>query len=212
MTTALVKIPLTPPLQVFSDQQNNCFKQQIAKLFQKRTHRNYDRDVGQLAEKLKERNVPSGHLGDVLEYMGRQSELLPNLVKDDDDFRIEQRRDLSQNTIEYLNRLQYDKLFNCRLCYTHAETMWCEFHKTHAYHGSRDLTDDTYVEHLNSDMGIVAFIEEYYHYLSSCDNKLEAKRVLKTLTNFESLTDLLASHNYTAEDADTLTYELMDFD
>ena len=203
MTNVLVN---TPPLY------GGCLQQQIAKLAQARVQRSYERDIGQLTKELKERGVSRGHLGDVLEFMGRQSELLPELVKNDDDFKLVQQRDLSQNTIEYLNFLQHDKLFYCRLCYTHADWLWCEFHKAHAYRGPRDMTVDAYVEHLNSDMGIVTLVEEYYHCLSSFNDKLEAKRVLMTLTTFNSLNDLLASHNYSAEDADTSTYELMDFE
>ncbi|AAK85588.1 hypothetical protein [Epiphyas postvittana nucleopolyhedrovirus] len=192
--------------------QDKSLRQQIVMLTQARAKRNYERDLGQLVKEIKKRGVTNGHLGDVLEIMGKQSQLLTEMQKNDDEFRIVQQRDLSQNTIDYLNCLQNEKLFHCKLCYSHADWLWCEFHKTHAYRGSRDVNVDAYVEHINSDMGIVSFVEEYYHYLSSNDGKLEAKRVLKTLTNFESLNELLASHNYSAQDADTSVYELMDFD
>nr|QNN89351.1 hypothetical protein [Spilarctia obliqua nucleopolyhedrovirus] len=208
---ALVRPPPPPP-KTFNGQ-NNCLQQQLAKLVQVRAQHSYEHDIGQLTEKLKARKVTRGQLGHVLEQMGRQSELMPELVKNDgEDFRILQRRDLKHNTIEYLNFLQHDKLFCCRLCYTHADWLWCEFHKTHAYRGPRDVTIDAYVEHLNSDMGVVSLVEEYYHWLSSSNDKPEAKRVLKTLTSFESLGDVLASYNYSGLDADTSTYELMDFD
>ncbi|AAC59025.1 unknown [Orgyia pseudotsugata multiple nucleopolyhedrovirus] len=207
---ALVKPML--PLATFGGQQNGCLQHQLAKLVQARARRGYEHDIGQLAEKLKKRQVARGHLGDVLEQMGRQSELLPELVKNDEEFRIVQQRDLGHNTIEYLNLLQHDKLFSCRLCYTHAHWLWCEFHKTHAYRGPRDISVDAYVDHLNSDMGVVALVEEYYHWLSSCNDKAEAKRALKTLANVESLGDLLDSYNYSSVDADTSSYELMDFE
>ncbi|AAP29817.1 unknown [Choristoneura fumiferana multiple nucleopolyhedrovirus] len=207
---ALVKPP--PPPMRFIAHQNGRLQPQLAKLVRARERRCFEHDIGELAEKLKSRKVSRGHLGDVLELMGRQSKLLPELVKNDDEFRVVQQRDLGHNTIEYLNFLQHDKLFYCRLCYTHADWLWCEFHKTHAYRGQRDIGVDTYVDHLNSDMGVVALVEEYYHLLATCNERQEAKRVLKTLTNFESLNDLLASYNYSDTDADTSVYELMDFE
>nr|BBD51189.1 hypothetical protein [Samia ricini nucleopolyhedrovirus] len=191
---------------------SNGFKHQLARLVHERAQRGYERDVRRLADELKARGVPAGQLGDALENMGRQSQLLADVVRDDDEFRVVQRRDLSQNTIDYLNRLQHDKLFRCRLCYSHADWLWCEFHKTHAYRGPRDMNVDAYVDHLNSDMGVVELVEEYYHCLSSCNDKRNAKRALVMLTNFESLSDLLANYNYPADDADTVTFELMDFD
>ncbi|AGR57163.1 hypothetical protein [Choristoneura rosaceana nucleopolyhedrovirus] len=208
---ALVKPPLPPPMK-FITKQNGCFQHQLAKLVQAREQRGYEHDINKLTEKLKNRKVLRGHLGDVIEQMGRHSKLMPDLIKNDDEFRIVQQRDLGPGTVEYLNFLQHDKLFYCRLCYTHADWLWCEFHKTHAYRGPRDISLDTYVEYLNSDMAVVALVEEYYHLLASCNEKQEAKRVLKTLTNFESLADLLAAHNYSDVNADTSVYELMDFE
>ncbi|QDL57067.1 hypothetical protein QKQ66_gp130 [Dione juno nucleopolyhedrovirus] len=203
-------LPLPPPLSN-KNNNNGCFQHQLAKMVQARVQRGYEHNIGQLTIKLKSRKTPRGQLGEVLDQMGRRGELLPELVKGDDDFRIVQQRDLAHATVEYLNFLQHDKLFNCRLCYTHADWLWCEFHKAHAYRGARNTKLDSYVDHLNSDMGVVACVEEYYHLLSS-NNRVEAKRVLKTLTGFESLVDLLASCNYSELDADTLTYELMDFE
>lgn len=198
-------------LPLGSKVQQTGLQSQLTQLVQARARRGYEHDIGQLTERLRKRAIPRGHLGDALEQMGRQSELLTELVKDDDEFRIRQQRDLAHNTIEYLNHLQHDKLFCCRFCYTHVDWLWCEFHRTHAYRGPRDVADDAYVEHLNSDMGVVALVEEYYHWLS-CNDASEAKRVLKTLTSFESLADLLGNYNYSTPDADARAYELMDFE
>lgn len=191
--------------------QNDSFERQLAKLVKARARRGYEHDIGQLTAKLKSGGVSRGHLGDMLEQMARQGKLLPELVQNDnDEFRILQHRDLGHNTIEYLNFLQHDKLFCCRLCYTHADWLWCDFHKTHTYNGPCDVSVDSYVEHLNSDMGVVTLVEKYYHYLST--DKSAAMKVLKTLIKFESLAEALTSYNFSADDADVPAYELMDFD
>lgn len=156
-------------------------------------------------------NLQIGHLGEVLERMGAQGQLFPQLK--DENFDIVDKRQLTPATVEYLNYLEIDKLFQCRWCYTTANWLWCNFHKIHAYRGSRSLNNQKYIEFLNSDMGVVSFIEEYYFYLSSCTYKHEAKHILKTLTGFENLAELMESYNFSSDKCiDVNAYELMDFE
>ena len=72
-----------PPPKTFTGQ---SLQQQLSKLIQVRAQKHgYEHDIGQLTERLKARNVTRGQLGHVLEQMGRQSELMPELVKNDDE-------------------------------------------------------------------------------------------------------------------------------
>nr|AFS51994.1 DekiORF117 [Dendrolimus kikuchii nucleopolyhedrovirus] len=172
----------------------------------------YRTDLQKLIDALKKTGVSAGHLGEVLDSMGRQGQLMSTFQ--DECFDIRQKRHLAPETIEYLNYLEKDKLFQCRLCYTHADWLWCDFHRNHAYR-SPDCNLDSvhYVKHLNSDMGVVMLIEEYFFHLSSFNNKHEAKRALKRLTDFETLSCLMASFNHVnGDELDTNAYELMDFE
>jgi Protein of unknown function (DUF1247) len=119
---------------------------------------------------------------------------------------------LCDETVEYLNFLEYDKLFNCRFCYTHIDCLWCDFHRNHVYRHARKINESSYVEFLNTDMAVIMFIEEYYFYLSSANNKSDAKQVLKFLTDFETLTDMMRTCGFNVESIDKNNYELMDID
>ncbi|AGA16188.1 hypothetical protein [Thysanoplusia orichalcea nucleopolyhedrovirus] len=213
--TAVVNPPLPPPLVELCNRRPIPTPRIVSlqrQLISTTVVKNYQADLQQAIDAFKRLNVPAGHLGEVLDAMGRQGKLLPDIIEADDDFKVHQIRELSRETIAYLNFLENDKLFRCRLCYTHADWLQCDFHKTHVYRGVRDITCDTYVEHLNSDMGVVMLVEEYFYCLSSCNFKHESKRALQTLTKFESLSSLMASYNFSTPHLDTGAYELMDFE
>ncbi|AOT85574.1 cyun116 [Cyclophragma undans nucleopolyhedrovirus] len=175
---------------------------------------NYKTDLQKMIDTFAGLGVPAGHLGEVLDNMGRRGQLMPKFQ--DDAFEVVQKRQLAPETIKYLNYLENDKLFQCRLCYTHADWLWCDFHRAHVYRSpDRSLDNVHYVQHLNSDMGVVMLVEEYFFHLSSFNNKHEAKRALKCLTDFETLSSLMESFNYyyaNGDEPDVNAYELMDFE
>ncbi|AKN81002.1 hypothetical protein [Lonomia obliqua multiple nucleopolyhedrovirus] len=208
---ALVNVPVPPPpllrSSVHCNSDNNITLQK-----QQSAANTYKNNIKPLIDLFKTLNLPFGNLGNVLETMGKEGKLFPQLK--DDNFDIVEKRQLSLESVEYLNYIQHDKLFQCRLCYTHAEWYWCTFHRNHVYRRSEEIstTNLEFVKFLNTDMAVVMFIEKYYYYLSSCNFKQDAKTILKTLTNFETLTDLMKSYNFEDEFADNTAYELMDFD
>ncbi|ABL75975.1 Mv-ORF23 peptide [Maruca vitrata nucleopolyhedrovirus] len=211
--TMAVNVPLPPPLIELCNRRPTPTPRFISLQRQPTSVvKNYQADVQKAIDALKQLNLTPGHLGEVIDTMGQQGKLLPEIIEADDDFRVNQTRNFNCKTIEYLNFLETDKLFRCRLCYTHADWLWCDFHRNHAYRGARNIECNDYVEHLNSDMGVVMLIEEYFYCLSSSNFKNDAKRVLRTLTKFESLSELMASYNFSTPDLDTNAYELMDFE
>ncbi|USC25886.1 duf1247 [Palpita vitrealis nucleopolyhedrovirus] len=215
MAAIVAKVPVPPPLVDLCNKRPIPTPRIVSLQQQLQTSviKSYETYIQEAVIALKQLNITPGHLGEVLDIMGQQGKLLPEIIEaDNDDFKIKQIRNLSLETIEYLNLLENDKLFRCRLCYTHAEWLWCDFHRNYAYCGARNLNCDNYVKHLNSDMGVVSLVEEYFFCLSSYNFKHEAKRVLQTLTKFESLSDLMASFNFTTENIDKNAYELMDFE
>nr|WRK23006.1 hypothetical protein [Bombyx mori nucleopolyhedrovirus]WRK23144.1 hypothetical protein [Bombyx mori nucleopolyhedrovirus]WRK23558.1 hypothetical protein [Bombyx mori nucleopolyhedrovirus]WRK23696.1 hypothetical protein [Bombyx mori nucleopolyhedrovirus]WRK23972.1 hypothetical protein [Bombyx mori nucleopolyhedrovirus] len=215
MTTVAVNVPLPPPLVELWNRRPIPSPRIISlqrQLISTPVIKNYQADVQEAIDAFKRLNITPGHLGEVIDTMGQQGKLLPEIIEADDDFKVNQTRNLSCKTVEYLNFLESDKLFRCRLCYTHADWLWCDFHRNHAYRGTRDIACNNYVEHLNSDMGVVMLVEEYFYCLSSCNFKQDAKLALQTLTKFESLSDLMASYNFSTPDLDTNAYELMDFE
>ncbi|ANF29752.1 ORF-104 [Catopsilia pomona nucleopolyhedrovirus] len=199
-----------PTPRISSLQQQICGGNNTCAVVENLKIHDYNADIQKNIENFKRLNIQLGHLGDVLKIMGERGKLLCALK--DEHFEVVDKRHLNDATIEYLNYLQNDKLFQCRLCYSHAEWCWCEFHRHHIYRGERDINSAQYVAYLNSDMAVVSYIEEYYYCLSSYNYKDEAKRALKTLTEFESLADLMANYNFSIPNLDTGAYELMDFE
>ncbi|UZE89785.1 hypothetical protein [Parapoynx stagnalis nucleopolyhedrovirus] len=172
---------------------------------------NFRDDIKNLIESFKRGNLKSGCLGTALKLLGEQGKLLTEIKNNN--FEILDKRQLSDETVEYLNFLEYDKLFRCRFCYTHIDCLWCDFHRNHVYRYDRKINDSTYIKFLNTDMAVIMFVEEYYFYLSSANNKSDAKHVLKFLTDFETLTDIMQTCGFNVvESIDKNEYELMDID
>ncbi|AVA31216.1 ac34 [Oxyplax ochracea nucleopolyhedrovirus] len=175
----------------------------------------FETDLQQIVNNFKRAQLSLGHLGNALNIMGMEGRLFPEIIKIDDEFKIYQKRQLNDVTVEYLNYLENEKLFQCRLCYSHADWLWCDFHRKHLNRQiQHDLTNDIYVDFLNSDMAVISFVERYYFMLSSFSHKEEATSIIKELTNYNSLADLMNEHNFTFSKTkiDVNAYELMDFD
>nr|AAP31239.1 XB-181 [Spodoptera litura nucleopolyhedrovirus] len=168
-------------------------------------------DLRALIERVSANHKPDAksRLGDVIQHMGRNNLLLQR--KKDEDFNINERIDISDVTRDYLNLLQTEKLSTCRLCYHNDESLRCDFHKKYIFVKDSKLYYDEYVDFLNSEMGVISFIELYYTYLSVSSWKMVSLIMMRDLTGFSSLRELLAYYNYEFnEDVDTVPYETMD--
>jgi hypothetical protein len=172
--------------------------------------KNYSSDIRIPLELFKKFNVKSGHLGEALKLLGQHGQLF-SVIKNDN-FEVVNTRQLSDETVEYLNFIEYDKLYCCRFCYTHIDWLWCEFHRHHVYRQRREIENSSYVDFLNSDMAVIMFVEEYYFFLSSCHNKKDARSVLKSLINFDTLSHMMQAYGFEVESIDKSNYELMDLD
>ncbi|QYC92738.1 AC34 [Trabala vishnou gigantina nucleopolyhedrovirus] len=150
-------------------------------------------------------------LGDVLEFMGRNGLLLRR--KKDENFCINETIHLSDETRIYLNTLQTEKLYHCRMCYHKNSSSQCWFHKKYIFDKNPDSDEDDYTTFLNSEMGIVSYVELYYSYLSVEFWRVAAKFLFRDLTGFDNVKSLLEYYNYEcAEDADLPAIILMDCD
>jgi hypothetical protein len=169
------------------------------------------RDLELLTTRITEKSPidPNSHLGDVIQHMGRNKLLLKR--KKDEDFAIAESIDLSETARLYLNALQTEKLATCRLCYHNDDSFRCEFHKKYIFTKNATEHSDEYVQFLNSDMGIISFVELYYVYLGVPSWKLTSLIMMRDLTDFSSIKELLTYYNYDcADDVDKLPYETMD--
>lgn len=157
---------------------------------------------------------PNSRLGDILQNMSENNMLL--LKKRDEIFDIKDTNKLSEETRVYLNLLQTEKLNHCRQCYnkTDAQEVRCWFHKKYIFDKCQTKFYHEYVDFLNSEMGIISFVELYYVYLALDDVwKHNAPILLDKLTGFKSIKSLLSHYNYECEEAaDTSNVECMDTD
>jgi hypothetical protein len=153
---------------------------------------------------------PEPKLGDVIQHMGRNKLLLRR--KKDDDFTIDEINSLSDATRDYLNALQLEKFYHCRLCYNKNEELRCDFHKKYIFNNQSSSKDnEVYIQFLNSEMGIISFVELYYSYLSVPFWKLNAQFLFRDLTGFSSIKELLTFYNYDcADDVDIVAFETME--
>ncbi|AOL56745.1 hypothetical protein [Chrysodeixis includens nucleopolyhedrovirus] len=152
---------------------------------------------------------PPPKLGDVLQHMGRNKLLLKR--KKDDDFSIEEINILSDEARDYLNALQLEKFYHCRLCYHKNAELRCDFHRKYVFDQSSDAKNSAYIEFLNSEMGVISFVELYYSYLSVPFWKLNAQFLFRDLTGFSSIKELLTFYNYEClDDVDDVSFETMD--
>ncbi|AKR17342.2 hypothetical protein [Urbanus proteus nucleopolyhedrovirus] len=133
--------------------------------------------------------------------------------KRDEDFNIDDTIELSEESRQYLNALQTEKLYHCRLCYHKNEKNRCDFHKKYIFDKDQVKEYDAYVNFLNSEMGIISFVELYYTYLAVDFWSHTASILFKDLTSFKCIKDLLHFYNYSCDDnVDILHYTTMDFD
>nr|QGX02398.1 maco-A 153 [Mamestra configurata nucleopolyhedrovirus A]WRQ96389.1 maco-153 [Mamestra configurata nucleopolyhedrovirus A]WRQ96558.1 maco-A 153 [Mamestra configurata nucleopolyhedrovirus A] len=152
---------------------------------------------------------PNSRLGDVIQHMGRNKLLLKR--KKDDDFSIAESIELSEAARLYLNALQTERMSSCRLCYHNDDSFRCEFHKKYIFTKNHMENNDEYVQFLNSDMGIISYVELYYVYLGISTWRIIASNRLKDLTDFSSIKELLTFYNYDCDDdADKVPDETMD--
>lgn len=150
-------------------------------------------------------------LGNVIQHMGRAGLLLER--KKNEDFSIKENIEISDVTRNYLNLLQTEKLTKCKLCYHIDDNLRCEFHKKYIFAKDPKIYYDEYIEFLNSEMGIISFIELYYTYLGVPFWKLTALMMMRDLTGFSSIKELLTYYNYECQDdVDVVPYEIMDCD
>ncbi|AJD80716.1 hypothetical protein [Pseudoplusia includens SNPV IE] len=152
---------------------------------------------------------PPPKLGDVLQHMGRNKLLLKR--KKDDDFSIEEINILSDEARDYLNALQLEKFYHCRLCYhkmPNSDAIFIENMFSISHRTQRIAPTSSF---LNSEMGVISFVELYYSYLSVPFWKLNAQFLFRDLTGFSSIKELLTFYNYEClDDVDDVSFETMD--
>ncbi|AGE89871.1 hypothetical protein SlsnVgp016 [Spodoptera littoralis nucleopolyhedrovirus] len=176
----------------------------------------FDKDIARLTAAIGQ-NVdvqsasPSPKLGDVLQQLGRKRNGLLSRKKDEN-FDIAETIELSDATKDYLNVLQLEKLYACRACYERDDSRRCWFHKKYIFTKNMKTHYDEYVQFLNSQMGIVSYVELYYTYLAAPPFwNATAKIMLDELTGHSSIASLLKHHGHeTSIDADEPAAVAMD--
>lgn len=173
----------------------------------------FDRDIAQLtaeiSQNLPAKPEPAPRLGDVIQQMGRQKLLLAR--KKDENFEINEIHELSEETRLYLNALQLEKLYRCRACYEPDDSRRCWFHKKYLFDKDMKAYPDEYTAFLNSQMGIVSYVELYYAYLSIQFWSMASHILFDELTGYRSITELLKQHGHqAAPDADRPNVVAMD--
>lgn len=169
------------------------------------------RDLAELMQTINKPADPASRLGDVLQSMGFNKLLYAR--KKDDNFDIDDVICLSEETRQYLNVLQTEKLYHCRFCYDKNDELRCSFHKKYLFNKDMTQNYDEYIAFLNSDMGVISFIELYYTYLSLEFWKANAQILLRDLTGFSTIKSLLEYYNYeTSDDVDAPCVHTMDTD
>ncbi|AAR28782.1 ORF18 [Leucania separata nucleopolyhedrovirus] len=175
----------------------------------------FDEDIERLTDEI-EANLTLPHrieprLGDVIQQLGRKKLLLA--AKKDENFDIEPVHELSDSTRRYLNVLQVEKLYKCRACYGHDQTKRCWFHQKYLFTKDMKQHADEYSQFLNTQMGIVSFVELYYTYLAVPDWVLVGRFVLHDLTGCFTIAELLGHYGHEFEpDVDKCSVEIMDQD
>lgn len=154
---------------------------------------------------------PESRLGDVIAHMAKNNLLLKR--KRDEYPEIRGAFSLSNEARDYLNALQTEKLTHCRLCYHKDNKNQCDFHKRYIFTKNVNEYRNEYVQFLNSEMGIISFVELYYTFLSIDLWKITAQILFRDLTGFSSVKELLDNYNYTTdENVDSANVETMDTD
>jgi hypothetical protein len=171
---------------------------------------NFDSDLRRLIDKIVAAHPisPESRLGDIIQEMGRKKLLLVRLK--DDNFGIDESINISDTSRDYLNLLQTEKLSACRLCYHKNDDNRCEFHKKYVDIDMPNSGDD-YDKFLNSDMGVISFVELYYTYLGMDFWKPTAVFLFRDLTGFSSIKEMMIHYNYPFdENVDSVPIESMD--
>nr|WUR10778.1 hp [Calliteara abietis nucleopolyhedrovirus] len=151
------------------------------------------------------------HLGDVLAQMCVNKRLLTRLKEDN--FDIVEGFELSNEARAYLNALQGEKLKHCRHCYHKNAHRRCEFHKKYIFEKNPNEHYSEYVSFLNSEMGVISFVELYYTYLCLDFWRATAVILFRDLTGFDNVKTLLTEHGYAcADDVDVPCVDAMDID
>jgi len=171
-------------------------------------------DLKNLTDSITDNKGPDAEskLGTLLQQMSRTGLLLQR--KKNEDFSIESIV-LSDITKDYLNALQTEKMYKCRFCYYKNDDKRCEFHKKYIFEKDQKLNYKEYVNFLNSEMGIISFVEMYFSFLMIPFWKQTASILFKDLTGFSSIKELLLKYNCyhdRMQDIDEGVLELMDCD
>ncbi|ABY65786.1 hypothetical protein [Orgyia leucostigma nucleopolyhedrovirus] len=154
---------------------------------------------------------PDAHLGDVIACMSVNKRLLRRLK--DENFDIVESVELSDETRNYLNVLQTEKMQHCRLCYHKSANNRCEFHKKYLFDNNVNRDSKQYTDFMNSEMGVISFVELYYTYLCLDFWKPTAIFLMRDLTGYDNVKSLLNDHGYScADDVDLPCVNDMDID
>ncbi|ACO53499.1 unknown [Euproctis pseudoconspersa nucleopolyhedrovirus] len=170
-------------------------------------------DLARLTSKILNNQSPdpNAKLGDVLAHMSKNKLLLRK--KKDENFDIAESIILSDETIAYLNALQTEKLYHCRLCYHKNAVDKCSFHTKYIFDKDQNKHYAEYVDFLNSEMGIISYVELYYTYLCVDFWNVTAEFVLEDLTGFKNVESLLKYYDHPClQDVDTPAVNLMNTD
>ncbi|QWO71602.1 AC34-like protein [Orgyia pseudotsugata single capsid nuclopolyhedrovirus] len=173
-------------------------------------------DLAQLTRTILDGKPPDldSHLGDVIANMSVNKRLLKRIK--DENFDIAESLELSSEAREYLNALQTEKLRHCRQCYYKSDYNRCNFHQKYILNTNNTAngnSSEDYINFMNSEMGVISFIELYYTYLCLDFWKPTAIFLLRDLTGYDSIKSLLTEHGYTcADDVDSPCVYAMDVD
>lgn len=138
-------------------------------------------------------------LGDVLQTMARNGLLMAR--KKEDNYSIDATLELSDETADYLNLLQTEKCFHCRKCYRKdADDDRCDFHKKYIFDKDQNEYRGEYTRFLNSEMGVISYIELYYTYLGEEFWNFTSRMLLRDLTGFSTIKSLLTFYGYVSDE------------
>ncbi|ABI35704.1 hypothetical protein [Ectropis obliqua nucleopolyhedrovirus] len=178
-------------------------------------HCRFCHDLSQLTNtlmsKVSQEELSASKLGDIVLDLNEKKMLLKR--KKDENFDIKESIVLSDEVRRYLNVLQIEKFQHCRLCYNKDDSQRCDFHRRYIFCKDPLTSYDEYMEFLNSEMGIISFVELYYSYLSVEFWRPTAKFLFRDLTGFDGVKDLLREYKYAAdENVDRIDVQTMDMD
>ncbi|QEI03649.1 hypothetical protein [Rachiplusia nu nucleopolyhedrovirus] len=172
----------------------------------------FHEDLARLTAKIKSSSMYKPEyepkLGDVLQKLGREKKLLQRMK--DNNFDINEVHELSDVARDYLNALQVEKLYTCRMCYHKNHKYKCDFHKKYIDVNMVSVQhDEKYIRFLNSEMGPISFMELYYVFLSLPQWRLTAQFLMRDLTGCSSVQELLITNECrNSHDVDIVEYTM----